>query len=139
MNARIVQPGLSVEYILWIFARVSGVGLLALGLVGLVGAFVLGAGTQIDIPTLMRWTFFPNPNHVINSGIPDVTLGWANAFWKNMQLLIVLFGVSHAFNGLRVVAEDFIGTTMLRPFLRGLIILLWMFSLLAAIYVVLGS
>jgi succinate dehydrogenase hydrophobic anchor subunit len=56
-----------------------------------------------------------------------------------MQLLIVFFGVSHAFNGLRVVAEDFIGNTMLRPFLRGLIILLWMFSLLAAIYVVLGS
>jgi len=139
MSARTVQPGLSFEYVLWIFTRVSGVGLIVLGLIGMAGAFILGARTQIDLPTLMRWTFFPNPNHVVNSNIPDINLGWANAFWQNMQILIIFFAVSHAFNGLRVVAEDFIGNTFLRPFLRGLIFLLWMFSLLVAIYVILAG
>jgi succinate dehydrogenase hydrophobic anchor subunit len=139
MSARTVQPGLSFEYMMWIFTRVSGVGLIALGLIGMVGALLMGAFTQVDLPTLLRWTFFPNPNHVVNSNIPDVTLGWANAFWQNMQILIVFFAVSHAFNGLRVVAEDFVGTTFLRPFLRGSIFLLWLFSLLVAISVILAG
>ena len=93
----------------------------------------------MDMPTLMRWTFFPNPNHVINSEIPDITLGWANAFWQIMQILIILFAGTHAYNGLRVVLEDFMGHTLLRPLLRGLIFLLWIFSLILAIYVILAS
>jgi succinate dehydrogenase hydrophobic anchor subunit len=124
---------------MWIFTRVSGVGLIVMGVVGMAGALLLGARTEMDLPTLMRWTFFPNPNHVINSNVPDINLGWANAFWQSMQILIIFFAVSHAFNGLRVVAEDFIGNTFLRPFLRGLIVMLWMFSLLVAIYVILAG
>jgi succinate dehydrogenase / fumarate reductase membrane anchor subunit len=104
-----------------------------------ISAFALGARTQVDLPTLVRWTFFPNPNHVINSNIPDVTLGWANAFWQVMQILIVFFGVTHGFNGLRVVIEDFIGQSFARPFLRGFIFLLWLFSLVTALYVVIFS
>jgi succinate dehydrogenase hydrophobic anchor subunit len=139
MSARTIQPGLSFEYMMWIFTRVSGVGLIVLGMVGMAGAFLQGARTQVDLPTLMRWTFFPNPNHVMNSNIPDVNLGWATAFWQNIQILVIIFAVSHAFNGLRVVAEDFIGNTFLRPFLRGFIILLWLFSLLIGIYVILAG
>ena len=105
----------------------------------MVSAFALGARTQIDLPTLMRWTFFPNPNHVVNSNIPDVTLGWANAFWQIMQMLIVAFGATHGFNGLRVVVEDFIGNSAYRPLVRGIIFLLWLFVLIAAMYVILAS
>jgi len=87
----------------------------------------------------MRWTFFPNPNHVVNSNIPDVAVGWATAFWQIMPMLIIFFGVTHAFNGLRIVLEDFIGQSYLKPMLRGLILLLWMFSLITAVYVILAS
>lgn len=139
MSARTVQPGLSFEYVMWIFTRVSGIGLIVLALIGLVGALLLGARTQVDLPTLLRWTFFPNPHHVINSNIPDVTRGWANAFWQNMQILIAFFAISHAYNGLRVVSEDFIGNTFLRPFLRGSLFLLWLFSLLVVISVILAG
>jgi hypothetical protein len=38
-----------------------------------------------------------------------------------------------------VVVEDFTGDNFLRPFLRGLIFLLWLFSLVIAIYVILAS
>jgi succinate dehydrogenase hydrophobic anchor subunit len=139
MSARTVQPGFSFEYIMWIFTRISGLALLLLGAVGMVSAFTLGARTQVDLPTLMRWTFFPNPNHVINSEIPDITLGWANAFWQVMQILIAFFGATHAYNGLRVVLEDFIGQSYFKPFLRGVIFLLWGFSLIIAVYVILFS
>jgi succinate dehydrogenase hydrophobic anchor subunit len=124
---------------MWIFTRISGLSLILLAAIGVISAFALGARTQVDLPTLIRWTFFPNPNHVINSNIPDVTLGWANAFWQVIQILIVFFGVTHGFNGLRVVIEAYIGPSIAIPFLRGFIFLLWLFSLVVAVYVVLFS
>jgi succinate dehydrogenase hydrophobic anchor subunit len=139
MRVRTVQPGLSFEYFMWIFTRISGIAMILLALVGLAGALLLGARTQMDLATLVRWTFFPNPNHVVNSNIPDVAIGWATAFWQIMEMLIIFFAVSHAFNGLRVVLEDFIGYSFARPLLRGLIFLLWIFSLIVAIYVILAS
>ncbi len=139
MSSRAVQPGFSFEYIMWIFTRISGLALILLAIVGMVSALALGARTQVDLPTLMRWTFFPNPNHIINSNIPDVTLGWANGFWQVIQILIVFFGVTHGINGLRMVIEDFLGQSIIRPFLRGLIFLLWIFALVVAIYVILFS
>jgi succinate dehydrogenase hydrophobic anchor subunit len=139
MNTRTVQPGFSLEYSMWIFTRLSGLGMIALATIGMAGAFLMGARTQLDLATLMRWTFFPNPNHVVNSNIPDVTLGWATAFWQIMQMLIVILGVTHGFNGLRVVVEDYTGQNAWRPLLRGLILLSWIFVLIVAIYVILAS
>jgi succinate dehydrogenase hydrophobic anchor subunit len=68
-----------------------------------------------------------------------VAVGWATAYWQIMQMLIIFFAVSHAYNGLRVVLEDFIGQSFSKPMLRGLILLLWMFSLIVAVYVILAS
>ena len=139
MGSRTIKPGFTLEYTMWIFTRISGLSMILLVIIGITAAFILGARTQMDLPTLMRWTFFPNPNHVINSEIPDITLGWANAFWQIMQILIIFFAGTHAYNGLRIVLEDFLGHTILRPLLRGLIFLLWIFSLILAIYVILAS
>ena len=118
---------------------VSGIALVLLAIIGLIGALLMGARLQMDLATLMRWTFFPNPNHVVNSNIPDVALGWATAFWQIMQMLVIFFAVTHAYNGLRVVVEDYLGSTFARPVLRGLIFLLWLFSLIMAVYVILAS
>lgn len=139
MRSRIVQPGFNFEYLMWIFTRISGIALITLAALGMISAFALGARTQVDLGTLMRWTFFPNPNHVVNSNIPDVTLGWANGFWEVMQILIVAFAATHGFNGLRVVVEDFVGPSPLRPLLRGLVFALWLFVLIIAVYVILAS
>jgi succinate dehydrogenase / fumarate reductase membrane anchor subunit len=139
MRTRVVSPGVNFEYLMWIFTRISGIALVTLAVVGMATAFVLGARTQVDLPTLMRWTFFPNPNHVVNSNIPDVTLGWANGFWQVMQILLVTFGITHGFNGLRVVLEDFIGPSFTKPLLRGFLIMLWLFMLIVAVYVILNS
>ena len=139
MGNRTIKPGFTFEYTMWIFTRISGLSMILLVIIGITAAFFMGARTQMDLPTLMRWTFFPNPNHVLNSEIPDITLGWANAFWQIMQILIIFFAGTHAYNGLRIVLEDFMGHTIIRPLLRGLIFFLWIFSLILAIYVILAS
>lgn len=139
MRIHSVQAGFSFENLMWIFTRLSGLGIILMGLTGFIIALFLGARTQVDLPTLMRWTFFPNPNHVVNSEIPDLTLGWSNAFWQVMQILIVLFGASHGLNGLRVVLEDYLSLSAIRLIIRSIIFLLWLSILIIAIYVILTS
>jgi succinate dehydrogenase / fumarate reductase membrane anchor subunit len=139
MRSRVIQRGLTFEYIMWIFTRLSGLAMIVLALMGLISALIMGARTQMDLGTLMRWTFFPNPNHVVSSNIPDIAFGWANGFWQVMQMLLIVFGVTHGFNGLRVVVEDFTGPSFWQPVFRGLVFLLWLFVLIVAIYVILSS
>jgi succinate dehydrogenase hydrophobic anchor subunit len=139
MRARAVRPGLSFEYLMWIFTRLSAVALIVLALIGLAGALSLGARAQVDLATLMRWTFFPNANHVVNSNIPDVYQGWVNGLWRNMQMLIILFGATHGFNGLRAILDDFLAESAFKPLIRGLIFLLWLFVLLMAIAIILSG
>jgi succinate dehydrogenase / fumarate reductase membrane anchor subunit len=129
--------GFSFEYLMWIFTRLSGIGLILLAIIGMAGAFWMGARLQMDAGTLMRWTFFPNTYHVVNSDVPDIELGWASAYWQVMQILIVFFGVTHGINGLRMVIEDYVSTSWLQIFLRGLLFISWLFMLLVALYVIL--
>ena len=133
------QIGFSFEYLMWLFTRISGLVLLLLGFFGLTAAFFMGARSQVDVGALARWTFFQNPNHVVNTNIPDVTQGWANAWWQVMQIMAVFFGVTHGMNGLRVVIEDYLGGSWGRVLLRGAIFLLWLFFLIIGVYVILAS
>lgn len=133
------QIGFSFEYLMWIFTRISGLALILLAVIGISGAFLMQARTQMDLATLMRWTFFPNPNHVVNSNIPDVAIGWATAYWQIMEMMIVFFGATHGINGLRVVIEDYTTASWFKVFLRGLLFLFWIFILIVAVYVILAS
>ena len=140
MRSRVVpQRGFNLDYLMWLFTRLSGLGLFLLAFIGVVGAFLLGARQQIDLPTLMRWTFFPNPNHVVNSNIPDVAVGWATAYWQIMEMMIVFFGLTHGLNGLRVVIEDYASASWFKVILRGLLLVIWIFMMIVAVYVILAS
>ncbi len=140
MRARYVpNRGLNLDYIMWLFTRISGLGIILLALIGLGAAMLMGARMQMDLPTVLRWTFFPNPNHVVNSNIPDVTIGWATAFWQIMEYLILFFAFTHAANGIRMIIEDYVGTGFLRPFLRALVALVWAGMIIIGIYVIIGS
>lgn len=137
MSSRTVQSGFNFEYFMWMFTRLSGVALVAMAMIGLLGALFMGASRQVDLPTLMRWTFFPNPNHV-ESSLPAGAIGWVNGFWQVMQILIVFLAATHGFNGLRAVLEDFEGKSEWKPLLRGIIFFLWVFVLIASLYVILA-
>ena len=132
------KPSWNLDYMMWVFTRLSGLSLILLVVIGISAGLLMGARSQMDLGTLMRWTFFPNSNHVLDSEIPDLYL-WANGFWQIMQILVVFFAATHGFNGLRVVIEDYSLSGFLQIFLRFLILLLWIFSILVGIYVILGS
>ncbi len=135
------QIGFNLDYLMFLFTRISGLALWLLCFIGIAAAFYMGARTYLagDIGALDRWTFFPNPNHVTNTAIPDVTKGWANAWWQIMEMVILFFGVSHGMNGLRMVLEDYFGNSWGRVLLRGAIFLVWLFVLVIGIYVIVAS
>jgi len=140
MRTRYVpNRGLNLDYLMWLFTRISGLGIILLALIGLGSAMLMGARNQMDLPTVLRWTFFPNPNHVVNSNIPDVTIGWATAFWQIMEYLILFFAFTHAANGIRMIIEDYIDHSFWRPFIRAFIALIWVGMIIVGIYVILGS
>lgn len=132
------KPSWNLDFLMWIFTRVSGLSLILLSIVGISAALILGAREQMDLGTLMRWAFFPNPSHVLDSEIPDLYL-WSNGFWQIVQILVVFFAATHGFNGLRVVVEDYSKPGIWQAGLRVLVFLLWIFSGLVGIYVILGS
>ena len=139
MRSRIVpQPGINLDYIMWQFTRLSGLFLVLLALIGFTYALLLGARTQIYLPTLMRWTFFPNPNHVVNY-VADVEAGWMNAGLQVLQMAIIFFGVTHGFNGLRMILEDYVGRGFGQLILRGFIFLLWLVVFIVAVQVILAN
>jgi len=138
-SSRPIRSAGSLEYAMWLFTRFSGLALLLFAAISMGIAFALGGRTQLDLPAVMRWMFFPNPNHVINSDIPDLSLGWSNAFWQVLSTLIMFLAAGHGFNGVRMVLEDFIKRPMLVAVLRALIFLLWLGGMILAVYVILLS
>ena len=139
MRQRVIpQRGMNLDYVMWLFMRISGLVMVLLGLLGIIGAALLGARNEVDLPTLMRWMFFPNPNHVISSDIPDVGL-WATAYWQVMQILVVFFGFTHGINGLRNVVEDYVENSFFQILLRGLIFLIWLAVIIIGVYLALTS
>lgn len=139
MRSRTIRSAGAFEYLMWIFTRISGLALVLFAAVSMGIAFTLGARTLLDLPALMRWTFFPNPNHVVNSDIPDVSLGWANAFWQIFSILMILLAATHGFNGLRMVLEDYITNAYVIGFIRATFMILLIGALIVSVYVILAS
>jgi succinate dehydrogenase hydrophobic anchor subunit len=135
---KVPHPGWNLEYLMWMFTRISGLAFFFLAIVGLLAALYMGARLQMNVGTLMRWTFFPNPNHVLDSEIPNIDI-WANALWQIFQISILFFGGTHGLNGLRVVLEDFVQRPGLQLILRFIIFLVWIFLLMLSIFVVLAG
>ncbi|MBC8496499.1 MAG: hypothetical protein H8D37_02440 [Chloroflexi bacterium] len=135
---KVPHPGWNLEYLMFLFTRLSGLTFFLLAVVGMTAALIMGARYQMDLGTLMRWTFFPNANHVLDSNIPNVDI-WANGFWQIMQFLVIFFGGTHGLNGLRVVLEDYVSRPFWQIVIKLLIFVLWVFMILVAVFVVLAS
>ena len=138
-TSRSIRSAGAFEYGMWLFTRISGLALIILGAISLAAAFLLGGRTQMDMPTMFRWMFFPNPNHVVNSNIPDVSLGWSNAFWQIYSMLVIFFAAVHGLNGLRMVLEDYIENAFIVALMRIIVMALLVGGTIVAIYVILAS
>ncbi len=140
ISKRQVRPASGTfEYGMWLFTRLSGLAMIIFAAVSMALGFIMRGRTLLDMPALYRWTFFPNPNHVINSDIPDVTAGWSNAFWQVFSTVFIFLAAAHGLNGLRMVLEDFIDRPFLVYLLRAVIFLLLGGGMVTAIYVILAS
>jgi succinate dehydrogenase hydrophobic anchor subunit len=135
---RIPHPGWNFDYVMFLFTRISGLAFFLLAIIGLLAALYMGARLNMNVGTLMRWTFFPNPNHVLDSEIPNID-PWANGLWQIFQILILFLAGTHGLNGLRVVLEDYIKPQGLQLLIRFLIFILWIFMLMVAVYVVMAG
>ncbi len=138
-SRHVPNRGLNLDYIMWLTTRISGLAIILLALIGLGSAMYLGARLQMDLPTVLRWTFFPIPNHVINSNIPDVTMGWANIFWEVMQFLIIIFAFTHAANGARMIIEDYLVNVRWQKIVRVLLVIVWFVMVYGAFQVVIAA
>jgi succinate dehydrogenase / fumarate reductase membrane anchor subunit len=138
-TSRSIRSAGAFEYGMWLFTRISGLALIILGAISLAAAFLLGGRNQMDMPTMFRWMFFPNPNHVVNTDIPDVSLGWSNAFWQIYSMLVIFFAAIHGFNGLRMVLEDYIENAFIVALMRIIVMVLLVGGAIVAIYVILAS
>lgn len=138
-SSRPIRSAGAFEYGMWLFTRISGLVLMLMGAISMGIAFILGGRMQVDMPAMFRWIFFPNPNHVVNTNIPDVSVGWSNAFWQVYSTVMIFLAAGHAFNGVRMVIEDYLTRPLLIAFLRVLLITLWLGCMIVAIYVILAS
>ncbi len=114
----IKQRGLTnFEAIMWLFTRLSALGMYALILIGLAGALIMGAREQMNFADVMRWAFMPNVTHVQSTDVPDLDL-WASPFWKLTASAMLIIAVGHGVHGLVVIADDYIATAKGRGIVR---------------------
>jgi len=128
------KRGLNFEMIMWIFTRLSALAMYGLILVGIVGALIMGARTQMNMADVLRWGFMPNTTHVQNTNVPDL-VPWASPFWKVTGSLLLLVAVAHGVHGLVVIADDYIVSKRGRNIVRILSIIMMISMSLIGVYI----
>jgi succinate dehydrogenase hydrophobic anchor subunit len=135
----LARRGFDFEIFMWLFVRLSALAMYLCAFIGLVGALIMGARTQVNFADLLRWSFMPDSNHVLmNTTLNNIANAdaWASIFWKIMGSTFVAFATSHGLHGLLVVIEDYLKNLMVRRILRILVLLLTFVGIAIAIYVV---
>jgi len=117
--------GFDFETTMWLFTRLSALAMYLFALIGLVGALIMGARTQMNMADVIRWTFMPNPNHVLNTNVPDLA-PWMTIFWKLTGCAFLVFAAGHGLHGLLSVIEDYLTRPWLRLTLRILVMVFWL-------------
>jgi succinate dehydrogenase / fumarate reductase membrane anchor subunit len=123
------------ELYAWFFTRVTGILFLLMGAFNLVYANLMGGRGNMDVAAQMRWAFFPIPFHVESTSV-EVAPNFSNPFWQVYSFILVAFAATHGFNGLRVILEDYVHSPLALAWLRGVLVFIWLFVLLSAIFLI---
>ncbi|MCQ3938683.1 MAG: hypothetical protein DPW18_16795 [Chloroflexi bacterium] len=105
------------ESIMWLFTRLSALGMYALILVALIGALIMGARNHMNLADVMRWAFLPNVSHVQSTDLQS-TDAWATPFWRLTASALLLLATAHGVHGLVVIADDYIASSKGRNVVR---------------------
>ena len=111
------KRGFNFESQMWIFTRLSALGMYLFILIGIIGALVMGARTQMNMADVTRWGIMPQISHVVNTNLTDTVL-WESILWKLTGSALVLLAVSHGVHGLVVIADDYIASKLGRQIVR---------------------
>jgi succinate dehydrogenase hydrophobic anchor subunit len=103
------KRGLNFEMFMWLFTRLSALGMYALILLAIIGALVMGARNNMNLADVLRWGFMPVSPHVQSTNVPDLS-PWSSPFWRVVGSALLLLAVAHGVHGLVVIADDYIVT-----------------------------
>jgi succinate dehydrogenase hydrophobic anchor subunit len=134
----LAKRGFDFEIFMWLFTRLSALAMYLCAFIGLVGALIMGARTQVNLADLIRWSFMPDSNHVLmNTTLNNIadTEAWATLFWKIMGSLFVAFAAAHGLHGVLSVIEDYLKNRAVDRILRILSLVLTFVVMGIGIYV----
>jgi succinate dehydrogenase hydrophobic anchor subunit len=129
------KRGLTFEMFMWLFTRLSALGMYAIILFAILGALYMGARNEMSYADVLRWGFMPNVTHVQNTNVPD-TAPWATPFWRLTASALLLLAVAHGVHGLVVIADDYITSSRGRQIVRLLSIIMMVSMGLIGVYVI---
>jgi succinate dehydrogenase hydrophobic anchor subunit len=129
------KRGLNFEMFMWLFTRLSALGMYGLILIAISGALIMGARNDMNFADVMRWGFMPNNTHVQSTNVPDLA-PWSTPFWKLTASALLLVATAHGVHGLVVIADDYIVTARGRNIVRLLSIIMITSMSLIGLYVI---
>jgi succinate dehydrogenase hydrophobic anchor subunit len=130
----LTKRGLNFEMFMWMFTRLSALGMYALILFAVLGALVMGARNDMNLADVMRWGFMPTNTHVQSTNVPDLA-PWGTPFWRLTASALLLLAVAHGVHGLVVIADDYIVTDRGRLIVRWISIAMMISMSLIGVYV----
>jgi Succinate dehydrogenase, hydrophobic anchor subunit len=128
------KRGLNFEMFMWLFTRLSALGMYALILFAIMGALFMGARNDMNFADVLRWGFMPNNTHVQSTNVPDLA-PWSTPFWRLTASALLLLAVAHGVHGLVVIADDYIVTARGRLTVRYISIAMMISMSLIGLYV----
>jgi len=111
------KRGMSFETFMWLFTRLTALGMYFFILVGAVGALIMGAQNQMTFVEVLRWALTTSSGHVQNSNLPDIA-PWATTFWKLVASGMFLTASSHGVHGVIVILDDYFAKASQRLWIR---------------------
>ena len=130
----LAKRGINFEMFMWLFTRLSALGMYPLILFAIIGALVMGARNDMNLADVLRWGFMPNNAHVQSTDVPDLA-PWSTPFWRLTASALLLLAVAHGVHGLVVIADDYIDTARGRLIVRWLSIAMMISMSLIGLYV----
>jgi succinate dehydrogenase hydrophobic anchor subunit len=130
----LTKRGLNFEMLMWLFTRLSALGMYALILFAILGALWMGARNDMNFADVMRWGFMPTGTHVQSTEVPDLA-PWTTPFWRLTASALLLLAVAHGVHGLVVIADDYIVTPRGRLTARWISIAMMISMSLIGLYV----
>lgn len=130
----LAKRGLNFEMFMWLFTRLSALGMYALILFAIIGALVMGARNDMNLADVLRWGFTPTATHVQSTEVPDLA-PWSTPFWRLTASALLLLAVAHGVHGLVVITDDYIVTPRGRLTVRWISIAMMISMSLIGLYV----